>query len=561
MKGNSILTETTSATHTLSLVESSEAVKSGSALCTLSGPFADATVPTRNNRLYTVDLWRKVLSSSHVKEMLDTKTFFGEADHPSRKEERLEVSLPKVSHVITDLWLDEKDHIVYGKLDILDTPSGRILKTMVDYGSVLGISSRGAGQVITQGKQAIVDPDTYNFVTLDIVPLPANVSARLNPAVETNPVSMVDAIGEQVSSLLSKNDKSELVAVQSVLESLDLPDLQPLCEQVSNALNHSDTITTSVESDLEEAYKTISSLREQVSQLESQVRRYESDSSTKESNTSALPNEAIVEALDISFTTVLSELSSIKGQLESTHSKEYNTLQVEYTKLSKEAEGLKSDLTEYKQLLAENKRNSSQLSESNLELSKEIDSLKSGHSKLEETLSTITSERDSILSENKQLKLRITQLDKDLKDNKSEYSTIKESLDSTLSTINKEKSDLEKEVEVLNQQVAISERESLKLKGYKEFASAYIKLRASQLGVNPQVALNALPESITPDLVENTLRELAQSQVNHKKVAYTNRTPSPGTTSKVLSESTHFSSHGSDNSSSLISIVRGASSK
>ena len=78
-----------------------------------------------------------------------------------------------------------KDGLLMGEWDILDTPCGRILKTLVDYGYKIGISSRGSGDVYEDmdGNEC-VDADTYDFQGFDAVILPAVKAARLTPVTE-----------------------------------------------------------------------------------------------------------------------------------------------------------------------------------------------------------------------------------------------------------------------------------------------------------------------------------------------------------------------------------------
>ena len=130
----------------------------------------------RNGRIYPRELWENVLNSDYVKEMIESHGLVGELDHP---EERLEISLQNVSHVINDMWI-EGDQVL-GTIDILPTPSGKIVSELLDYGTDIGISSRGAGSV---GPNNVVDPD-YQFVTFDFVARPSCEAARLNMIVES----------------------------------------------------------------------------------------------------------------------------------------------------------------------------------------------------------------------------------------------------------------------------------------------------------------------------------------------------------------------------------------
>ena len=113
----------------------------------LKGPIAEWHDSTRNDRYYSRKLWEGVFNTPWVKEALRTKTLFGEADHP---DDRLEPKLMKAAVVLTSYDINETDETVYGTFDILDTPSGRVLRTLSDYGCELGVSSRGRGRIVTR---------------------------------------------------------------------------------------------------------------------------------------------------------------------------------------------------------------------------------------------------------------------------------------------------------------------------------------------------------------------------------------------------------------------------
>ena len=147
----------------------------------------------RNGRIYPRELWENVINSDYVKEMIESHGLVGELDHP---EERLEISLQNVSHVINDMWI-EGDKVM-GTIDILPTPSGKIVSELLDYGTDIGISSRGAGSV---GAGNIVDPD-YQFVTFDFVARPSCEAARLNMIVEGVQMEIDNNSDEKVKSIL-----------------------------------------------------------------------------------------------------------------------------------------------------------------------------------------------------------------------------------------------------------------------------------------------------------------------------------------------------------------------
>jgi len=157
--------------------------KSPSVLKTVKGIVADFN-PNRNGRVYPRELWEKVINSEYVKEMMASKMLLGEADHPF--DDRVEISIKEVSHAINKLWI-EGDKVM-AELDILNTPNGEKVATLVDYGSKIGVSSRGAGSVMSDGS---VDPNDYQFFTFDIVCRPSVQAARITESekVEAKPLT------------------------------------------------------------------------------------------------------------------------------------------------------------------------------------------------------------------------------------------------------------------------------------------------------------------------------------------------------------------------------------
>ena len=188
----------------------------------------------RNGRIYPRELWENVLNSDYVKEMIESHGLVGELDH---SEERLEISLQNVSHVINDMWI-EGDQVV-GTIDILPTPSGKIVSELIDYGTDIGISSRGAGSV---GPNNVVDPD-YQFVTFDFVARPSCEAARLNMIVESVQPEIDNNSDDKVKNILEgyktslkedifKNYYNKLALPAPGEEELYGYDLSEVCDNV-----------------------------------------------------------------------------------------------------------------------------------------------------------------------------------------------------------------------------------------------------------------------------------------------------------------------------------------
>jgi len=127
----------------------------------LAGRIMTAEQKNLNQRIYPkAEIQRAVnLITEKAKE---GTAIVGELNHP----ENLSIDLKNVSHIITEAWMDGDNAV--GKCKILNTPSGMIVQNLIDGGVKLGVSSRGTGNVTTEG---VVED--FAFVTLDIVSQPS----------------------------------------------------------------------------------------------------------------------------------------------------------------------------------------------------------------------------------------------------------------------------------------------------------------------------------------------------------------------------------------------------
>lgn len=127
----------------------------------LAGRMMAAEQKNLNQRVYPrAEIERAVgLINEKIKEGI---YIMGELNHP----DNLSIDLKNVSHIITEAWMDGNNAV--GKCKILNTPSGQIVKNLIEGGVKLGVSSRGTGNVTNEG---IVED--FSFVTLDIVAQPS----------------------------------------------------------------------------------------------------------------------------------------------------------------------------------------------------------------------------------------------------------------------------------------------------------------------------------------------------------------------------------------------------
>lgn len=162
---------------------SPDEMKSRGILGRLVGVCADFMSPTRNGRKYPEQLWENIFNSEIMKERISNGVCFGELGHPADREE---TDMEKICICMPEEPKKGPDGKLRAVFDILDTPNGRILKSLCDYGSTLGISSRGSGDLETDFTgQESVNPDTYNCEGFDIVLLPGVKDARLQYVTES----------------------------------------------------------------------------------------------------------------------------------------------------------------------------------------------------------------------------------------------------------------------------------------------------------------------------------------------------------------------------------------
>jgi hypothetical protein len=145
-----------------------ESVKEEGDLKTLymKGIFIQGGVRNANERVYPVDEIEKAVDTLN-KQITEGYSVLGEVDHP----DDLKINLDRVSHMITNMWMDGANG--FGKLKILPTPMGQLIKTMLESGVKLGVSSRGSGNVNDMDGKV----SDFEIITVDIVAQPSAPNA------------------------------------------------------------------------------------------------------------------------------------------------------------------------------------------------------------------------------------------------------------------------------------------------------------------------------------------------------------------------------------------------
>jgi len=131
-------------------------------------------VRNANQRVYPVNEIGRAVTTLN-EQISGGYSVLGEVDHP----DGLNINLDRVSHMITEMWMDGPNG--YGKLKILPTPMGQLVKTMLESSVKLGVSSRGSGNVSESGNGEVSD---FEIITVDVVAQPSAPGAYPTPIYE-----------------------------------------------------------------------------------------------------------------------------------------------------------------------------------------------------------------------------------------------------------------------------------------------------------------------------------------------------------------------------------------
>ena len=134
----------------------------------LTGKLQEAEVQNGNGRVYPRPVLEREVK--RYAKVVEDRRALGELDHPDSSI----INLANVSHMITEVWMDGAS--VMGKAKVLETPSGQILRALIESGVKIGISSRGMGSVREQMGKTIVEDD-FQLICFDIVSEPSTPNA------------------------------------------------------------------------------------------------------------------------------------------------------------------------------------------------------------------------------------------------------------------------------------------------------------------------------------------------------------------------------------------------
>ena len=162
-------------------------------------------VKNANQRVYPVNEISRAVTTLN-EQISGSYSVLGEVDHP----EGLNINLDRVCHMVTEMWMDGPNG--YGKLKILPTPMGQLVRTMLESDCKLGVSSRGSGNVV-EGSGEVSD---FEIITVDVVAQPSAPGAYPTPIYE----HLMNARGGYKAYELAQATKEDTKAQRYLKESL-----------------------------------------------------------------------------------------------------------------------------------------------------------------------------------------------------------------------------------------------------------------------------------------------------------------------------------------------------
>ena len=190
------------------------------------GKFQEAEAINKNKRMYPFGVLDENVKK--LQECVKNRGLIGELDHPTDSI----IHFEKASHVITKLWWD--GNVMMGEGEILNTPHGKILKSLLNDGVRIGISSRGVGNGKVDENGILVIGESYKLITFDAVADPSTFAAYQEKVPSKKESSVVSV--ENSSSVEEFSRKNESSSIYKVNKEALIACLGTLIENSTNSL-------------------------------------------------------------------------------------------------------------------------------------------------------------------------------------------------------------------------------------------------------------------------------------------------------------------------------------
>lgn len=492
----------------------------------LVGVCADFINPTRNGRKYSEDLWEGVFNNDIMKEKIANKVCYGELAHPLDREE---TDPEKIAVCLAEQPKKGADGKLYAVFDILNTPNGKILKTLCDYGSTLGVSSRGSGDLyIDNDGDEAVDPSTYNCEAFDIVLVPAVKAARLKYVTESLDKTRYNkSLRQKLTEQLESASKEDREVMEDTLKNLDI-DLEEKPAGVAIEDNQEGVLNEDVENEMPEEGKMEEPEEFVIDSVETS-NKFLDDTSTKldllynfieENQESLISEEELIEKFNsvINKFTAILELIAPKKEEEKVIDIEPEEEVVDDMSDEVTAE-LQEALLKIKELEKDNLSLQEKLSVSNakevqieeeivkyrnamISLSESAKNAKNLNNKVEQLTESLN-KKDKLLVSNR------TKLDEMLEVRNKSNKQLDEAV-TKISSLENELTSLNEKLEDANKNINYYKEKVIKLsKALKESKDLYLQTKAESYGLELEDVKSRLTESYSTKDVDLVCEQLS----------------------------------------------------
>lgn len=456
----------------------------------LVGIMADFKHPTRNGRLYNEELWDKTFKDPLMQEKIKNRVILGELGHP---ENRTEIDMEKVAICLAEEPKKFSDGTIQGVFDILDTPNGKILKTLCDYGCKVGVSSRGSGDILESwdGENDTVDPDSYTCECWDVVLVPAVKNARPEYVNESLQKPTLKKALTEAYNKASSDDKKVMKETFNKLE------IELKVEEKDDSKKECEVPKAGEDTEEKQV--------EETAEIEEEVEKVaaEDDGAIVEQLQQALKAKAIVEnkLLDLQEKLSVCYAKEVKYKEELSN---YKNVAVNLTRSLKEAKALKEENDSLKEQLS-----------SQAKVIKRQENRLSG---LNESLGSVENKVKSLNESINLKKERIEALKESLTKQKEIASKTEESLQENLEEIKQNSI-----IKVKEYSDKLAKANSL-VEHYKKVAqlavNRYIESKAGSLGISTLEVKNRLNENYSFKDIDRVCNELESYKINIGKLPF-----------------------------------------
>lgn len=494
----------------------------------LHAPFFDTKNATRNGRYYG-EAAKDALNSDEFKEKMATRTFFGRLGHPCTEEEMAEDPAVRACVIMSDYSYNNDTKMYEATLDIIDNEYGKQLKSLIDAGCQMGVSTRGSGDSYeSNGNEVITN---YDFECLDVVTLPAVKSAR---------VTVLEAVDKTKKQKLEElirttTNKNVLESLKVTVESSSMPDKDKLLEDINKKLSGEVGTIESLVNDIANLSKKLSESDQRIHDLEAKLT--DTSASTSETIESEKENsgekltENWVKLLRTSTQTLESMKKAIREKDDRilSQDKKLESYSIVAQKAKSTIESLTSQVRRYSESNANNSTevkslNSrvAELESLNSGLTNDNDGLRIANERLNENYDNLKASYDKLVLECEELKASKSELVESVKSLKVQNSSLLSKMEgltksvSTSKTLTESLSKSDTQVKTLNESLASYKTKATQLESinkrltadYEDLKTKYVESVATANGISLDSLKSRINSKSTIAMIESAAKSI-----------------------------------------------------